>query len=60
MAKEEWLKARIRKRDKDIREELERRQLTFGEMADLVREGVRMILFREGGGGPWSQSSKTH
>ena len=45
MAKEQWLKARIRERDWDIMAELERRNLTYGEMADIVRDGVRRVLF---------------
>ncbi|WP_041272374.1 hypothetical protein [Desulfitobacterium hafniense] len=45
MAKEQWLKARLRERDWDIMAELDRRQLTYGEMADIVRDGVRRVLF---------------
>ncbi len=45
LAKELWLKARLRERDWDIMIELERRQLTYGEMADIVRDGVRRVLF---------------
>lgn len=48
MALELWLKARIRKRDHDIRDEINRRNLSFGEMADMVREGVRLVLFKKG------------
>lgn len=43
---EEWLKARIRKyADDDIRQELVKRNLSWGQQAELVRQGVRLILF---------------
>lgn len=45
MAKEQWLKARLRERDWDIMAELDRRQLSYGEMADIIRDGVRRVLF---------------
>lgn len=45
------LKARIRKRDRDIREEVQRRINAGlwgdGIMADIVREGVRQVFFSE-------------
>ena len=43
---QEWLKARIRKyADDDIRQELSKRNLTWGQQAELVRQGVRLVLF---------------
>lgn len=45
MPKEDWLKARLRARDWDIKAELEHRKLSYGEMADIVRDGVRRVLF---------------
>jgi hypothetical protein len=46
MAKsEDWLRARLRPRDYDIREELEKLNLAPGERSDLIRDGVRIILF---------------
>lgn len=44
---EGWLKARIRKRDKDIEMELKRLNLAYGEEADIIREGVRWVLFHK-------------
>jgi hypothetical protein len=40
-----WLKARVRPRDYDIRDELERRQFAPGEISEMVRDGFRMVLF---------------
>jgi len=38
------LRARIRKRDKDIRHAVSQLQLEEGEMADMVRDGFRKML----------------
>jgi hypothetical protein len=38
------LKARIRKRDKDIQQAISNLKLEEGEMADMVRDGFRMRL----------------
>lgn len=43
--KERWLKARLRDRDKDIEQAIDARDLSYGEISDLVREGVRRVLF---------------
>jgi len=42
------LRARIRKRDKDIRQAVECLKLEEGEMADMVRDGIRRILIERG------------
>ena len=38
------LRARLRKRDKDIQRAVRQLQLEEGEMADMVRDGFRLIL----------------
>jgi hypothetical protein len=38
------LRARLRKRDKDIQQAVKRLDLEEGEMADMVRDGFRMRL----------------
>jgi len=38
------LRARLRKRDKDIQQAVQRLQLEEGEMADMLRDGFRMKL----------------
>jgi len=38
------LRARLRKRDKDIQQAVKSLQLEEGEMADMVRDGFRMKL----------------
>ena len=45
MPKDLWLKARLRERDWDIIAELERRNLKQGELSDMVRDGMRRVLF---------------
>jgi hypothetical protein len=45
MATELWLRARVRPRDYDIKEELERRKFTSGEISEMIRDGFRMVLF---------------
>lgn len=51
MAAEDFLKARLRKRDRDIKQEIKRRRdanlITEGELSDIIREGVRRVLFSE-------------
>jgi len=42
------LKARLRKRDKDIQQAVKRLNLEEGEMADMVRDGVRLKLAEMG------------
>jgi len=42
------LRARLRKRDKDIQQAVKRLNLEEGEMADIVRDGVRMRLAEMG------------
>ncbi|HBV85737.1 MAG TPA: hypothetical protein DEF42_03560 [Desulfosporosinus sp.] len=42
------LKARIRKRDKDIRQAVEHLKLEEGEMADMIRDGLRKVLVERG------------
>lgn len=38
------LRARLRKRDKDILQAVKRLKLEEGEMADMVRDGFRKVL----------------
>jgi hypothetical protein len=38
------LRARLRKRDKDIQQAVNNLKLEEGEMADMVRDGFRMML----------------
>ncbi|MHB1651698.1 MAG: hypothetical protein ACYCVD_04365 [Desulfitobacteriaceae bacterium] len=47
MAADDFLKARLRPRDWDIREELRNRKFATGELSDIIREGVRRVLFAE-------------
>jgi len=42
------LKARLRKRDKDIQQAIKRLNLEEGEMADMLRDGFRMKLTEMG------------
>ena len=42
------LKARIRKRDKDIQQAVSRLNLEEGKMADMVRDGFRKVLTEMG------------
>ena len=42
------LKARLRKRDKDIKQAVRDLKLEEGEMADMVRDGVRLKLVEMG------------
>ena len=42
------LRARLRKRDKDIQQAVKRLQLEEGEMADMLRDGFRMKLTEMG------------
>jgi len=42
------LKARLRKRDKDIQQAVQHLNLEEGEMADIVRDGVRLKLVEMG------------
>jgi len=42
------LKARLRKRDKDIQQAVRRLNLEEGEMADMVRDGFRRMLTEMG------------
>lgn len=43
-----FLRARIRKRDKDIRLAISSLNLEEGEMADMIRDGFRMKLAEKG------------
>jgi hypothetical protein len=38
------LKARLRKRDKDIQQAVDKLKLEEGELADMVRDGFRLML----------------
>lgn len=42
------LKARLRKRDKDILQAMSNLKLEEGEMADMVRDGFRKVLLEMG------------
>ena len=42
------LRARLRKRDKDIRRAVSKLKLEEGEMADMVRDGFRKVLKEKG------------
>ena len=42
------LRARLRKRDKDIQQAVERLNLEEGELADMLRDGLRLILSQRG------------
>jgi len=42
------LRARLRKRDKDIQQAVKRLQLEEGEMSDMLRDGFRMKLAEMG------------
>ena len=42
------LRARLRKRDKDIQQAVKRLNLEEGEMADMVRDGFRLKLAEMG------------
>ena len=42
------LRARLRKRDKDIQQAVKRLNLEEGEMADMVRDGFRRMLTEMG------------
>ncbi len=42
------LRARLRKRDKDIQQAISNLNLEEGEMADMIRDGVRMKLAEMG------------
>lgn len=39
-----FLRARLRKRDKDIQQAIKRLDLEEGEMADMIRDGFRLVL----------------
>jgi len=39
-----FLRARLRKRDKDIQQALKHLKLEEGEMADMIRDGFRLKL----------------
>lgn len=43
----QYLIARLRKRDQDIIDEIERRKLAQGVKADMIRDGFRRVLFDE-------------
>ena len=38
------LRARLRKRDKDIQQAVDKLKLEEGELADMVRDGFRLML----------------
>jgi len=42
------LRARIRKRDKDIKQAIAFLNLEEGELADMIRDGLRKILIERG------------
>jgi len=42
------LRARLRRRDKDIQQAVKRLNLEEGEMADMVRDGFRKVLTEMG------------
>ncbi|EGW39064.1 hypothetical protein [Desulfosporosinus sp. OT] len=42
------LRARLRKRDKDIQQAVSNLKLEEGEMADMVRDGFRKVLIEMG------------
>jgi hypothetical protein len=42
------LRARLRQRDKDLRQSIEQLNMEEGELADMVRDGVRLILTQRG------------
>ncbi|WP_407310441.1 hypothetical protein [Desulfosporosinus sp. SB140] len=48
----DMLRARLRKRDKDIRQAVASLKLEEGEMADMVRDGFRLKLAEIGALGP--------
>lgn len=48
MAEITILRARLRARDKDIQDALAGLNLSPGELADLIREGLRKILSEKG------------
>ena len=50
------LRARLRKRDKDIQQAVKRLTLEEGEMADMVRDGFRKVLEEKGLLGKSSES----
>ena len=50
------LRARLRKRDKDIKQAVKRLNLEEGEMADMLRDGFRMKLTEIGAMRPLTPS----
>jgi len=42
------LRARLRKRDKDIRQAIMCLSLEEGELADMIRDGLRKVLIERG------------
>jgi hypothetical protein len=44
-----WLRARLRLRDYDITEELNELNLANGELSDMVRDGLRLVLAKRRG-----------
>jgi hypothetical protein len=42
------LRARLRQRDKDLRQSIEQLNMEEGELADMVRDGLRLILTQRG------------
>lgn len=50
------LRARLRKRDKDIKQAIKQLKLEEGEMADMVRDGFRKVLIEMGAMGKLVES----